>query len=84
MKLIFSEHAWEDYLYWQSTDKRTLSRINTLIKDILRNKYEGLGKPEPLKHNLAGYWSRRISHEHRIIYKIENDAVLIAQLRYHY
>ncbi len=84
MKLIFSEHAWEDYLYWQSTDKRTLNRINTLIKDILRNKYEGLGKPEPLKHNLAGYWSRRISHEHRIIYKIENDAVLIAQLRYHY
>ncbi|MCM2284113.1 MAG: Txe/YoeB family addiction module toxin [Desulfobacula sp.] len=84
MKLIFSEHAWEDYLYWQNTDKRTLNRINTLIKDILRNKYEGLGKPEPLKHNLAGYWSRRISHEHRIIYKIENDAVLIAQLRYHY
>ena len=84
MKLIFSEHAWEDYLYWQNTDKRNLNRINTLIKDILRNKYEGLGKPEPLKHNLAGYWSRRISHEHRIIYKIENDAVLIAQLRYHY
>nr|NJM02152.1 Txe/YoeB family addiction module toxin [Desulfobacula sp.] len=84
MKLIFSEHAWEDYLYWQNTDKRTLGRVNTLIKDILRNKYEGLGKPEPLKHNLAGYWSRRISHEHRIIYKIENDAVLIAQLRYHY
>jgi len=84
MKLIFSEHAWEDYLYWQNTDKRGLNRINTLIKDILRNKYEGLGKPEPLKHNLAGYWSRRISHEHRIIYKIENDAVLIAQLRYHY
>jgi len=84
MKLIFSEHAWEDYLYWQNTDKRIMNRINTLIKDILRNKYEGLGKPEPLKHNLAGYWSRRISHEHRIIYKIENDAVLIAQLRYHY
>jgi toxin YoeB len=84
MKLIFSEHAWEDYLYWQNTDKRTLGRVNTLIKDILRNKYEGLGKPEPLKHNLAGYWSRRISHEHRVIYKIENDAVLIAQLRYHY
>ncbi len=84
MKLIFSENAWEDYLYWQNTDKRNLNRINTLIKDILRNKYEGLGKPEPLKHNLAGYWSRRINHEHRIVYKIENDAVLIAQLRYHY
>jgi len=84
MKLIFSENAWEDYLYWQNTDKRNLNRINTLIKDILRNKYEGLGKPEPLKHNLAGYWSRRINHEHRIVYKIENDAILIAQLRYHY
>ncbi len=84
MKLIFSENAWEDYLYWQNTDKRNLNRINTLIKDILRNKFEGLGKPEPLKHNLAGYWSRRINHEHRIVYKIENDAVLIAQLRYHY
>ena len=84
MKLIFSENAWEDYLYWQNTDKRNLNRINTLIKDILRNKYEGLGKPEPLKHNLAGYWSRRINHEHRIVYKIENDAALIAQLRYHY
>jgi len=84
MKLIFSENAWEDYLYWQNTDKRNLNRINTLVKDILRNKYEGLGKPEPLKHNLAGYWSRRINHEHRIVYKIENDAILIAQLRYHY
>ena len=84
MKLIFSENAWEDYLYWQNTDKRNLNRINTLIKDILRNKFEGLGKPEPLKHNLAGYWSRRINHEHRIVYKIENDAVLIAQLQYHY
>lgn len=78
------KNAWEDYLYWQNTDKRNLNRINTLIKDILRNKYEGLGKPEPLKHNLAGYWSRRINHEHRIVYKIENDAALIAQLRYHY
>ncbi len=84
MKLIFSENAWEDYLYWQNTDRKNLNRINILIKDILRNKYEGIGKPEPLKHNLAGYWSRRIDHEHRVVYKIENDAILIAQLRYHY
>lgn len=84
MKLIFSEHAWEDYLYWQQTDKKILRRINELIKDIQRNKYEGKGKPEPLKHNLTGYWSRRINNEHRIVYKIEGNSLLIAQLRYHY
>lgn len=84
MKLVFSENAWEDYLFWQKTDKKKLRRINHLIKDIQRNKFEGLGKPEPLKHNLSGYWSRRINNEHRIVYKIENDAILIAQLRYHY
>ena len=84
MKLLFSENAWEDYLFWQKTDKKTLKQINKLIKDIQRNKYEGLGKPEVLKHNLSGYWSRRITNEHRIVYKIENDSVLIAQLRYHY
>ncbi len=84
MKLLFSENAWEDYLFWQKTDKKTLKRINKLIKDILRNKYEGIGKPEALKHNLSGFWSRRITNEHRIVYKIENNSVLIAQLRYHY
>ena len=84
MKLLFSENAWEDYLFWQKTDKKTLKRINKLIKDIQRNKYEGLGKPEALKHTLSGYWSRRITNEHRIVYKIENDSILIAQLRYHY
>ncbi len=84
MKLIFSENAWQDYLYWQKTDKQKLRRINTLILDIQRNKYEGIGKPEPLKHNLSGFWSRRINTEHRIVYKIEEDAVLLAQLRYHY
>ena len=84
MKLIFSENAWEDYLFWQKNDKKKLRRINNLIKDIQRNKFEGLGKPEPLKHNLSGYWSRRINNEHRIVYKIENDAILIAQLIYHY
>ena len=84
MQLIFSENAWNDYLFWQKNDKKKLRRINNLIKDIQRNKFEGLGKPEPLKHNLSGYWSRRINTEHRIVYKIENDANLIAQLRYHY
>ena len=84
MKLIFSEHAWDDYMYWQKTDKKIAKRINMIIKDIQRNKYEGIGKPEPLKHNLSGYWSRRIDSAHRIVYKIENDSILIAQLRYHY
>ncbi len=84
MKLLFSENAWDDYLFWQKTDKKTLKRINKLIKDIQRNKYEGLGKPEALKHNLSGFWSRRITNEHRIVYKIENNFILIAQLRYHY
>ena len=84
MKLIFSENAWEDYLYWQRMDKKVLKRINELIKDIQTNKYEGIGKPEPLRHNLSGYWSRRITNEHRLVYKIEGDKIMIAQLRYHY
>ena len=84
MKLVFPEHAWQDYLYWQKTDKKNLKRINELIKDIQKNKYEGMGKPEALKHNLSGYWSRRITTEHRIVYKIENDSILMVQLRYHY
>jgi len=84
LKLIFSAHAWDDYLYWQKTDKKIVARINSLIRDIQRMPYEGIGKPEPLKHGLAGYWSRRITDEHRIVYKVENDAILIAQLRYHY
>lgn len=84
MKLIFSRHAWEDYLYWQETDKKMLKRINRLIHEIMRNPFAGPGKPEPLKHGLSGYWSRRINDEHRIVYRITKDAVLIAQLRYHY
>lgn len=84
MKLTFSTAAWEQYLYWQNTDKKVLKRINTLIKDIQRSPYEGIGKPEALKHGLAGYWSRRINDEHRIVYKFQDDAILIAQLRYHY
>ena len=84
MKIIFSENSWQDYRYWLRNDKKILKRINELIKDIQRNKYEGVGKPEPLKHNLSGYWSRRINNEHRLVYKIENDSIWIAQLRYHY
>lgn len=84
MKLIFSENAWDDYLYWQRSNPKMLKRINSLIKDIQQQPFEGVGKPEPLKHNFSGYWSRRITDEHRIIYKIENDSLMIAQLRYHY
>ena len=84
MKLIFSENAWEDYLYWQKTDKKILNRINKLIKETKREPFEGVGKPEPLKHSLAGYWSRRINEEHRIAYTVTDDALLIAQLRYHH
>ena len=84
MKLTFSEHAWEETLYWQKADKKVLRRINQLIKEIQRTPFEDIGKPEPLKHGLAGYWSRRINDEHRLVYKINEDAVLIAQLRYHY
>jgi len=84
MTLIFSEHAWDDCLYWQKTDKKTLQRINQLISDIWRSPFEGIGKPEPLKHALSGYWSRRIDGEHRIVYRTDNDSVFIAQLRYHY
>jgi toxin YoeB len=84
VRLIFSEHAWEDYLYWQRTDRTILQRINTLIREIQRSPFAGIGKPEPLKHGLSGYWSRRINDEHRIIYRIEADSLFIAQLRYHY
>jgi toxin YoeB len=84
VKIVFSEHAWEDYLYWQRSDKKILQRINTLIKEIMHSPFQGMGKPEPLKHALSGYWSRRINDEHRIIYKITEEAVQIAQLRYHY
>lgn len=84
MKLIFAEKAWEDYLYWLKVDKKILNRINLLIKDIKREPFEGIGKPEPLKHALSGYWSRRINDEHRIVYKVHAESILIAQLRYHY
>ncbi len=84
MKLIFSEQAWEDYLYWQKSDRKVLERVNALIHEIQREPFSGIGKPEPLKHAFTGYWSRRITDEHRFIYKVRNDSLLIAQLRYHY
>ena len=84
MNLTFAPKAWDSYLYWQKTDKATVKRINTLIKDIQRNPFEGIGKPEPLKHALSGFWSRRINDEHRIVYKVTENSILIAQLRYHY
>jgi|TARA_B110000908_G_scaffold170682_2_gene230961 toxin YoeB len=84
VKLTFSTKAWEQYLYWQTTDKKILKRVNLLIKDIQSTPNEGIGKPELLKHGLSGYWSRRINDEHRIVYKKQDDTILIAQLRYHY
>ena len=84
MKLIFADEAWEDYLYWQKQDKRMLERINKLIRETQREPFTGVGKPEPLKHALAGYWSRRITDEHRMVYHLEGKDLLIAQLRYHY
>ena len=84
MDAISSDHAWDDYLYWQQSDRKILRRINELIKETMRHPFEGTGKPEHLKHALSGYWSRRITDEHRFVYKIEEDALQIAQLRYHY
>ena len=84
MKKTFSDRAWEDYLYWQKNDKRMLKKVNELIKDIDRNQYEGIGKPEALKHSLSGYWSKRINEEHRLIYRIIDDEIYIAQIRYRY
>ena len=84
MKLIWSEDAWDDYLFWQTQDKKILKRINDLIKLIQRDPFQGIGDPEPLKHNWKGYWSRRINKEHRIIYKIHDDELWIVQCRYHY
>jgi toxin YoeB len=84
MTLLFSTQAWEDYLYWRQTDPKKLKRINDLIADIQRHPHEGLGKPEPLRHQLSGYWSRRIDAEHRLVYKVVENAIHIVQARYHY
>lgn len=84
MRLIFADAAWEDYLYWQKQDKRMVERINKLVRETQRTPFDGVGKPEPLKHALAGFWSRRITEEHRMVSRIDGDALLLAQLRYHY
>ena len=84
MKINWEINAWEQYLYWQSTDKSKLKRINELIKSTLRTPFEGIGNPEPLKHQLAGFWSRKIDSEHRLIYTIQDDNLIIASCRYHY
>ena len=84
MKVVFSDEAWEDYLYWQEQDRRMLRRINGLINETRRDPFKGTGKPESLKHALAGFWSRRINEEHRLVYKVEDGSLLLAQLRYHY
>ena len=84
MTIIFMDDAWDDYLYWQQQDKTILKKINGLIKEISRTPYHGTGKPEALRENLSGYWSRRINQEHRLVYKVEHGSVVILQCRYHY
>ncbi|MCC9293490.1 Txe/YoeB family addiction module toxin [Clostridium sp. MT-14] len=84
MKKLWSDEAWKDYIYWQSRDKKALKRINKLIKDIDRNGYDGIGEPEPLKYELQGFWSRRIDEVNRLVYRIENDQIEIAQCKTHY
>lgn len=82
--IAWTREAWADYVYWQGQDKKTLKRINTLIKATLREPCSGLGKPEPLKENLAGFWSRRIDHTNRLVYAIEKNRITIISCRYHY
>ncbi len=84
MELVWQTNAWEDYLYWQTQDKKILQRINELIKDTLRSPFKGIGKPEPLKGDLSGFWSRRITDEHRLVYTIKEERLHIIQCRYHY
>ncbi|MBO8093806.1 MAG: Txe/YoeB family addiction module toxin [Prosthecochloris sp.] len=84
MRLIFSDKAWEDYLYWQKTDKQVVKKINQLIKDIKRDPFYGIGKPEPLKHELSGFWSRKITDEHRLVYEFSENSIAIASCRFHY
>ncbi|MCT1601566.1 Txe/YoeB family addiction module toxin [Kocuria sp. p3-SID1433] len=84
MQLLWDEAAWEDYLWWQAQDRKILKRINRLLEDVQRNGNEGIGKPEALKHGFGGFWLRRITDEHRLVYKVLEDRVLIAQCRYHY
>jgi toxin YoeB len=84
MKKVWDDSAWDDYLYWQKTDKKMLNKVNELIKSCERTPFDGIRKPEPLKDNLKGFWSRRIDNEHRLVYKIEDENLIIAQCRFHY
>jgi len=84
MNIQFSSRGFEDYVYWQNFDKRILKKVNDLLGDISRNPYEGIGKPEPLKHVLSGFWSRRITDENRLVYRVEGNVIKVAQVRYHY
>lgn len=84
MQKLWTDQAWEDYLYWQTQDKKTLKRVNQLIKDIERNGYEGIGKPEPLRGDLSGWWSRRIDDANRLVYRIEDGKLIITKCRMHY
>ena len=84
MKLLWEDRAWSDYLYWQTQDKKTLKRINALIKDIQRNPYQGIGKPEPLRGNLSGWWSRRIDETNRIVYYEQGEVIYISSCMGHY
>lgn len=84
MNLVWQQRAWEDYVHWQATDTRMLRKINALLRECQRHPFEGAGKPGPLKGNLAGFWSRRIDREHRLVYAVERDAMLVAQCRFHY
>ena len=84
MRLVFADEAWDDDLFWQTQDRKMVERINRLIQEVRREPFSGVGTPEPLKHARAGFWSRRLTDEHRMVYRIDGDALLIAQLRYHY
>jgi len=84
VRIIFTKNSWEDYISWQSEDKKMLKKINVLIKDIQRTPFEGKGKPEPLKYDLAGFWSRRIDREHRLVYQVNKNEILVYSCRFHY
>lgn len=84
MRIVFTPHGWEDYLHWQTTDRSTVKRINRLLDAVTRDPFDGIGKPEQLRHALAGAWSRRIDEEHRLVYLVEGDDVVVLQARYHY
>lgn len=84
MLITFTQNAWEDYIYWQSVDKKLVKKINELLKDIKRNPFDGIGKPEALKYDLVGYWSRRIDHEHRLVYQVKDESILVYACRFHY